>query len=194
MNAPRAPDWDAAESVLLEECRKAVDDFSMKHRDEICAFFALSIDYSFGDVSICFDTLDNSLLHAKRHQQRTLKTWDAAFAGPRGWQRAKQYIERNKLCGYGQHTAEFKYPSFATMHLSDWEEYFGSERLSEHPDPVGHVIVLVHRVVNKLVSFNSFTKLAMSSPFRVGVEFPRDEFGLVIMQLLHWPPHEGPRV
>ena len=94
---------------------------------------------------------------------------------------------------YNPHTAHFKYPSFATMHFSDWEEYIMNEQRPEHPDPLGYVIVLMHKVVSQLVSSRSFDGLALSSPFRIGVEFA-EELGLVVMRLLNWPPHQGPRV
>jgi hypothetical protein len=194
MDMLKEPDWDAAEALLIEEGSRAIENFSAKNPAELCSFFAFSVDYCFGDVVICFDTNDNSLLHAKRHEARTLKSWDGALCGERGWENAQYYIQRDRLCSYNPHTADFKYPDFARLHFSDWEGYFGNDQLPEHPAPLGHVIVLMHKVICKLVETRSFDGLAMSSPFRVGVEFPRDDLGLVVMRLLNWPSHQGPRV
>jgi hypothetical protein len=187
------PDWDAAQATLVEECKRAIENFSVKHPAEVCSFFALCVDYCFGDVVICFDTYDNSLLHAKRNEVQTLKAWNAAFNDDGGWKNAKDHLLRRRICSYNPHTAEFKYPSFATVHFSDWEEYVLNEQRPEHSDPLGHVIVLMHKVISELIASRSFDRVALSSPFRIGVEFA-EELGLVVMRLLNWPHHQGPRV
>jgi hypothetical protein len=193
MDMLKEPDWDSAQALLVAECKRAIENFSAKHVSDLCSFFALCVDYCFGDVVICFDTYDNSLLHAKRNEVQTLKTWNAALSSERGAENAKGLFLRRRLCTYNPHTAEFKYPNFATVHLSDWEGYFLNEQRPEHPDPLGYVIVLMHKVVSELVSSQSFDGLALSSPFRIGVEFA-EEIGLVVMRLLNWPAHQGPRV
>jgi hypothetical protein len=107
----KKPDWEAAQTLLVEEGNKAIKNFTAKHAAELCSFFAFSVDYCFGDVVICFDTYDNSLLHAKRNEVQTLKAWDAALSGEKGLENAKNYLLRRKLCSYNPHTAEFKYPT-----------------------------------------------------------------------------------
>jgi hypothetical protein len=193
MNILKEPNWDAAQALLVEEGNRAIEKFSATHAAELCSFFAFCVDYCFGDVVICFDTYDNDLLHAKRNEYQTLKAWDAAFSGERSGGNAKDQLLRRRLCSHNPHTAEFKYPNFATLNFSDWEPYFLNELHPEHPDPLGHVIALMHNVVNELVSSRSFDRLALSSPFRIGVEFS-EELGLVVMRLLNWPLHRGPRV
>jgi hypothetical protein len=189
----KEPDWEAAEDVIVEEAKKAIATFSNTHADELCSFFAFSVDYCFGDVVVCFDTYDNSLLHAQRNEVQSVRRWDAAFGSERGWENAKHVLLRHRLCSYNPHSAEFKYPSFATVHFSEWDTYFSNEQRPEHPDPLGHAIVLMHKVISRLVSSRSFDGLVLSSPFRVGAEFS-EELGLVVMRLLNWPPHQGPRV
>jgi hypothetical protein len=194
MNMLKEPDWRAAEARLAEECRRAIASYATTQVGDVCSFFAFSVDYCFGDIVICFDTYDNTLLHAKRHEARTLKAWDSALKSETGWENAKYFLQRERLCTYNPHTADFKHAEFATIHFSDWEDYFGNEALPEHPDPLGHVIVLVYNIISDLVSSNCFDRLVLSSPFQIGVEFPRDNLGLVVMRLLNWPPHKGPRV
>jgi hypothetical protein len=189
----KEPDWRAAQALLVEESKRAIENFSARHATELCSFFAFCVDYCFGDVVICFDTYDNSLLHAKRNELQTLKTWDNAFSNGRGVETAKSYLFSRKLCSYNTLTAEFKYPSIAKVHFPDWEAYFLNEQRPEHPDPLGYVIVLMHRVISELASSRSFDGLALSSPFRIGAEFA-EELGLVVMRLLNWPSHQGPRV
>ncbi len=189
----KEPDWDAVQAQLVEMGKKALDNFSAKHGTELCSFFAFSVDYCFGDVVICFDTYDNSLLHAKRNEAQTLKAWDAAFVAERDVENAKDYLLRRTLCCHNPHTSKFKYPSFATVHFPDWEEFFLNEQRPEYPEALGYVIVLMYRVVRQLFLSRSFEQLTISSPFRIGVEFP-EELGLVVMKLLNWPAHKGPRI
>jgi hypothetical protein len=193
MSVLKEPDWDAAEALLIEECIRAVENFSARYPGVTCSFFAIVADYCFGDVVLCFDTYDNNLLQAKRHEARTLKERDAVLRDERGWENAKYFIQREQLCDHTPHTAEFKYPNLTKLHFPEWEDYFGNDQLPEHPDPMGHVVVMLHKVVSKLVETGCFNRLAMSSPFRVGAEFPRDECGLIILRLLNWPSHQGPR-
>jgi hypothetical protein len=188
------PDWNAAEAVLVEKSRSAIEHFATQHPAELCSFVAFSVDYCFGEVVICFDTYDNSLLHAKRYEARTLKTWNGVLCEDRGWENAHYYIQRDRLSSHNPHTADFKYHHFARLHFSEWEAYFGNDQLPESPDPLGHVIVLLHKVISKLVAAHSFDQLKMTSPFRVGAEFPRDDHDLIVMRLLNWPSHQGPRV
>jgi hypothetical protein len=193
MNTIKEPDWNAAENSLVEASKKAMGEFAQGHGAELCSFFAISMDYVLGNATLCLDTLDNSLLHAKRHEARTVKTWDSVLAGEKGWENATYYLERDRLGSYNPHTANFKYPDFATVHFKDWEEYFGNDQLPERPDPLGHVIVLLHKAMGRLVS-PCLETLPMSSPFRMGTEFPSDKLGLVVMRMLNWPAHQGPRV
>src|SRR5262245_12581816 len=106
------PEWDAAEAVLVERSRKAIQNISSNHATEVCSCFAFGADYCYGDIVICFDTIDNSLLHAKRCEAQTLKRWEAAFRDENGWEDARETIQRNKLSSYNPHTREFAFPKF----------------------------------------------------------------------------------
>ena len=77
----------------------------MAHSAELCSFFAYSVDYCYGNVVICFDTFDNGLLHAKRHEVHTVKEWDAMLSSQKDWQNARYYLQRDKLAYHNPHTA-----------------------------------------------------------------------------------------
>lgn len=190
MALPNEPDWKSAEALIVTESTKAIEVFSRASYNAPCSCFALSVDYSFGDITICFDTYANTVLHARRHEARTVKGWDSVFAVPKAWEDALYYIRRDRLTSHNPHTADFSYPNFAKIHIADWEPFFMEEQEGERPDPLGHVIVLFHKIVNALVSTSSFDALMKSSPFRIAVEFPSDDLGLVVMRLLNWPSNE----
>lgn len=182
----KEPEWNTAEALLIKEANNAIDAFSRLPESDLCCCVAFSVDHCFGEVVICFETMNNSLIHAKRHEARTVRTWDSVLNGPNGWENAQYYVQRAKLSTHNPQTAEFKYPTFATIRFAEWESYFGNER-ADGRDPLGHVIVMLHRTISSLVATHSFDRLRMSSPFRVCIEFPRDDLGLLVMRILNWP-------
>jgi hypothetical protein len=186
MNEFKEPNWTTDTAAVVEEGRRAVAAFSTDCPLEVCSSFAFSVDYCFGSVTICFDTLENNLAKAKRHEDQTLESLDAIFLSENGWENAPYYLQRQRICTFNPHTANFRYPTFAKLHFPEWEGYFLHDQRPEHPDPLGRVIVLFYRAIRELVSTGTFDRLAMSSPFRVGVEFPED-FGLVVLRVLNWP-------
>jgi hypothetical protein len=185
MNALPEPDWIQAKNTLLEESRKTIHSFAKHHASEVCSFFAFSADYCFGNVAICIDTHENSLVHAKRDVVRILKDRDSMLNDESGWQNAKYCLQRESLRTHGAHTANFKYAQLSLIHFSDWEPYFLSDQHSDQIDPIGHVIVFMNNTIHELVSAGIFDRLQMSSPFRIGAEFPED-LGLIVMRLLRW--------
>lgn len=194
MGRLKMPDWKAAQASLVAEATKAINSFVRSHPDEISSLFCFSFDHCYGDVVICVDSIDNDILHAKRHEVQILKSWNDLLSAESAWENAVYYIRRSRLVTHNPHSAEFKYPELATIHFLDWEKFFGSDEMRGKADPIGHVIVLMQRVIESMVSSQSFDSLRMSSPFRVGVEFPTDDLGLVVMRILNWPSHRGPRV
>lgn len=188
------PDWECASDTIFEESRKAIMRFAESETSEPCSCFAISSDYVFGDVTLCFDSYNNSLLHAKRHDARVSKSRSSAFASANSWTHARSILQRDAIGTFPPHTSEFTFPEFDNIHLPDWESYFASDLSSEDPDPLGHVIIVLHNAIYRLVNTGSFDCLTMSSPFHVGIEFPTDDRGITVLKILNWPPHQGPRV
>ena len=96
----------------------------------------------------------------------------------------------------------FKYEAYSVVDLPEWRAYFESDEFREvvatedgsrKPDPFeGNVIVVFWNVIERLINEELFSKLSMSSPFRVGFQF--HDAHLIVLRILNWPPHEGPRV
>lgn len=194
MNHVSEPDWQAAEDRIVVETTSAIERFAREHPNEVCSCLAFAVDCCYGDVVLCFDTLQNSLAQAKRHQREVLKDWELNLGKEHGWEEAEYYLTRththNRIVEYTPYPVDdFKYGSVSILHFDDWDEYFGStERDDQERNPIGHVIVLMHNVVNRLVSSGVFEQLALSSPFRVGVDFIEvKEPGIIVMRILNWP-------
>src|SRR5207249_2904754 len=73
------PNWKQSEEVLFQKGKEAILRFADEHPDEICSFFAIYSDFCYGDVAFTFDTLDNSLLQAKRNEQHLVRRWKEWF-------------------------------------------------------------------------------------------------------------------
>ena len=73
------PNWKQSEEILFEKGKEAILRFADEHRDEVCSFFAIYSNFCYGDVAFMFDTLDNSLLQAKRHEAHLVKRWREWF-------------------------------------------------------------------------------------------------------------------
>src|SRR5262249_18291711 len=199
------PNWNHAQDVVVTKSQEAIARFATEHPKELCSFFALGVDYLSGDMAIDFDTLENSLTQAKRHQRQVVKDWSATFgppnreaaallamAGakePRAWEEPRHYFEResSKIIDHSPSAGYFKYQNFARVEFPEWEQYFSSDDVPDKPDPERHVILLLYRALEKLVESNAFAKLSMASPFRVGFELADDNLGLVVTRILNWP-------
>ena len=210
------PDWKQSEEVLFQKGKEAIFRFAEEHPDEVCSFFAIYSDFCYGDVAFMFDTLDNSLLEAKRHEGHLVKRWqdwfddDSQHRDPRffrpAWELAYTSFSsplrgRKRIDDYNAF-GSFKYESYLVVDFADWRAYFESDefmaRVSSEdeprkPDPFeGNVILLIWKVIERLLHEGMFQKLTLSSPFRVGFQFHDAE--LVVLRILNWPPHKGPRV
>lgn len=190
MSGVAEPDWRALEARIINEATAVIERFAKQHPVEVCSCFAFAVDCCYGDVVLCIDSFENSLAKAKALQRATLKHWDSYLGSERGWQNAEYEITSKKLYEYNPYPVdEFKYGSISILHFDDWETYFlCEERNDDEPDPIGHVIVLMHNVVDRLTSLGVFEQLKLSAPFRVGVHFAdisQEEF--IVMRILNWP-------
>lgn len=211
------PDWKQSEATLFEKGKEAIARFASEHPDEICSFFAIYSDFCYGEVSFTFDTLDNSLLQAKRHEQRLVRQWREWFGKEadqrdpkffrRAWELAYTTFSspvrgRQRIDDYNTFDA-FKYEAYSLVEIADWRECFENMEVSEDstgieneassPDPFeGNVILVIWNVIERLINEDVFSQLSLSSPFRLGFRFHDSE--LVVLRILNWPPHKGARV
>lgn len=183
----QGPDWKTAETVIVERSIKCIEVLA-KHTTDVFSCFAFNCnDFDYGDVLICFDTIGNSLLHAKRHEARVLKIWDG-MSRANVWDYGESDLKHDRLCSFNPHTSDFAYSNFSRLHFTDWLEYFDDDLAT-----LGDVFIMLHNVVRRLVTSRCFNQLTIASPFYIGVEFVGEPI-LIIMRTLNWPAHEGPQV
>jgi hypothetical protein len=209
------PDWRRSEEILFQKGKEAILRFADEHPDEVCSFFAIYSDFCYGDVAFMFDTLDNSLLQAKRHEEYLVKRWRQSFGDdcqPRdpqffrpAWELAYTSFSSplrstERIHDYNAF-GSFKYEGYLAVDFADWRAYFESDEFMamdsedepRKPDPfAGNVILLIWKVIERLLNEGILQRLTISSPFRVGFQFHDAE--LAVLRILNWPPHKGPRV
>jgi hypothetical protein len=174
---------------LFERSVALIPKFALEHSEELFAAFAFTVDSEFAGVALNFDTLENSLLEARREEQSRLNHLNRLFATEHGWRNARYFVAHhtNRMddCNL---RGTFKYDLIAFVELPVWEDYFNSSE--ECPELEGRIIVSLWRVVDRLVSSGAFDGLRLSSCFRVAFSFHDDE--MIVLRVLNWPRPESP--
>jgi hypothetical protein len=178
------PDWTAAEETLFEQSAALIRKFATEHPDELFSAFAFTVDSEYTGVALNFDTLRNSLAEAQRQERYQIKHRNQLFATEGGWRNARYYVAHhtNRVddCNV---RGSFKYELVGFVALPVWEDYFNTSE--DCLELEGRIIVSLWRVVDQLVSSDTFNGLRLSSCFRVAFGFHDDE--MIVLRVLNWP-------
>src|SRR5436305_1787510 len=140
------PGWQQSEDTMFEESREVLRRFAQEHPDEVCSFFAYSVDAEYAGVGVHLDTPGNSLARAQAHQRYQVRLLNEHFARERGWESARYYVasptSRIDDCNLNH---EFRHELIAFIPLPPWEDYFNASE--EAPELEGRVIVGIWRAV-----------------------------------------------
>lgn len=184
---PPEPDWPSASARLVQACEAAIDRFARERPDERCAFLAFAVGECFGDVVIAFDTPENALRRAMRHEALVVRRRTMALATEYGWRNAAYHLNRSPIRAQSPSTAEFAHAEFARIHFADWEPFFLDRKNPGGADPTGKIAVLLQNVANAVVERGRLARLNLASPCYVGAEFAREDIGLVVLRAVNWP-------
>lgn len=184
---PPEPDWPIASARLVQAVEAAIERFAVEHPGVCCSFLALAAGECFGDVVIAFDTLENGLARARRHEALVVRSRTRALTTEIGWRNAGFHLNRTPIEARSPSTAEFAFADYARVHFPDWEPYFLDRRRPGGPDPTGKVAVLLQQVANAVVERGRLGRLKLASPCYVGGELAREDIGLVVLRAVNWP-------
>jgi hypothetical protein len=184
-----AIDWKNAEDTLVQKSTVLIEEFAHAHPDLRVSFFAFGADYFYGDIAVAFDTPDNTYSQAVSWTEQVIEA-RITLSAPNGWEYARYTLTKNRILEYPPSSGLFKYESYSVISFPEWEDYFGSDEIPGHPDPQGHVLVLLWRVLERLVERQAFNCLRQASPFRIGFDLADDDLGLVVVRMFNWtgPP------
>jgi hypothetical protein len=178
------PDWISAEALLFDQSMGVIRQFAMSHPSELFSTFAFAVDSEYAGVALNFDTLENSLSEAQRHERHEIEHRNRLFGSDRSWENARYFVSHhtNRIddCNL---RGPFKYELVAFVELAAWEKYFnGSE---DCPEMDGRIIASLWRVVDRLVSSKAFDGLRLANCFRIAFSFHDNE--MIVLRVLNWP-------
>jgi hypothetical protein len=181
--------WIDAEETLFKQTRQVLGRFAENHPEEVCSFFAYTVDADFKGVGVNLETPANSLRRAQAHQRHQIQQRNEVFAEERGWERAHHIVAHysNRIEDWN-HSDPFRHELFEFVALPAWEKFAQAGIEAEKLE--GRVIMSLWRVVERLVEAGAFDVLRRVPPFRVGFAFHDDE--MIVLRILDWPA-AGPK-
>jgi hypothetical protein len=171
-----------------ERVTRVIVDCASQHPNEIFSALAFFEDVGNGIFAVGLDTLDNSLLHAKRQELRVRQSraacarrdGEVAFCERRASEWGFQLIH-----DFNNSFSEFKYAGIVSDYVAEW--------IDDPQVTSGYLLYLVWRIVDALVASDVLADLKLASPFRFCF-MNLDKEDALVLRMLNWPPHVGPRV
>ncbi|MBS0266438.1 MAG: hypothetical protein JSS02_31190 [Planctomycetes bacterium] len=180
------PDWSHSKNRIIEHAHAAVVDFADQHPDVECSAFALAADFLYGDLFICFDTIENSLREARRHALDSATELSRVVRGEIVRNSLVDVIKKNNVRMHCSSSSEFAFPRYRLLHFTEWEAFFGDDDLPEEYDCNEPVIRLLVDAYDKLLDSRVFNRLKLSSPFYLCLD-SAGELKLSVIHILNWP-------
>jgi hypothetical protein len=165
-----------------------MDEFLAKTLESTLCTFACFEDCANGIFAAGFDTLDNSLLHAKRRENYILRLNKTGMAR----EGAVPYCDRlvrdhsfPRIEDFNGSFSKFKYAGIFTDRIPAWT--------SDYSVTPGFIFLLALNIMDRLVAEGAFPISRLVFPFRLGF-CSKEREDMIVMKLLNWPAHSGPRV
>lgn len=206
---PNEPDWAADEELLYSRCCAAIEWFAKEHPDEVLSFIAFYSEPEFGYVLISLDTLDNEYRGLTSRQNGEAKPLIRQLTGENAWEVAEEYLSQRPLfrSSNGESTAYFAYSNYEEVKFEQWEVFseiyagLPPEDTPEYEEScsrsyelmkhlTGHILLIYWKVFERLIAEGTLKKVKLSSPFRLGYEFPYVG-GMNVVRSVNEPAADG---
>jgi hypothetical protein len=172
----------------VEKITQAVDHCARENPKEVFSAFAMYEDLANGIYAAGLDSLDNSLLHAKR-QERYVHRLRQTMIQRTGWLDCCRQLASESghpsIHDFNTSFSRFKYRGILSERVEKW--------VDRHDITAYHVMWLSWLVMDRLVENGCFGQLKLAQPFRLCF-MSIDREDALVHRLLNWPPHSGPRV
>ena len=186
------PDWKAAQELIIEEAKAAIDDFTEGQADELVSYFGFDANPSYGSVLISIDTLDNSLRVAKESNKQFLKTWRTKAKST--WHsHTLRWFSKGWAGPLSTEFGSFSFMGYREMEFPEWQEYLeAAEPDEENPradSPDAYLEAQVSRVLfqslDALVKSKAFKNLRLAEMSAAG--FVTHDSTPITTHVLRWP-------
>ena len=175
-------------SKFAEQFERAIRECAATNTREVFSTFATYEDVGNGIFAAGLDTLDNSLLHAKRHEV-TVRRLRQQMIERDGWLNCCSALLNDSghpsIHDFNTSFSRFKHRGVVRERVDEWVENPGIT-----PQ---HVLWLSWMIMDVLVQRKVFDEIVTSQPFRLcHMSFDKDD--ALVLRVLNWPAHQGPRV
>lgn len=175
----KTTDFKKQEDELYDFSFNALREIGSGIRDEL-SYFAFDCNPEYGEVLLCLDTIQNSIITAKNTENYiTEKRKENSYDSPAFKLAWAIHNLGNNLIGwvlpFGNNTGDFSHQGFAEYHFEDWEDfslsdsYPGEFEKSEEDYLACISTILLSNVIDRLISNNAFSELKICKPFYCGV-------------------------
>lgn len=179
---------DELVASYTERVTRAIANCAALHPNEIFSALAFYEDVGNGIFAAGLDTFDNSLLHAKRQELRVRQS-RSAWARRDGWvpfcARLASEWGFDLIHDFNNSFSNFRYPGIVSAYVPEW--------IDDPEVTSGYLLRLVWRVIDALVDAGVFGDIRLASPFRFCF-MNVDKEDALVLRVLNWPSHIGPRV
>jgi hypothetical protein len=190
----KSPNWQEIEDKLFEYSQKAIQVMVEEHSGVLLSFFAYYAEPIQGYFQFHFDTPQNAIRGAIRHEQDVVKRREKMLQREGMWLSAHYYIDIPRLVAYNYDVGYFRYQEMLEVRFDEWLTFADSNDYPEpkHPDDddylEGNTRLVLWRVTERLIHSNAFAPLHLSSPFHIGYQFHETE--LITLRFLNWPQED----
>jgi hypothetical protein len=153
--------------------------------DPYCSF-CLYEDTSNGMIAAALDTVNNSLLHAKRKEKQVLRELSDTSARANYDELIMQYMALPVYNIFEYNT------SFSNMKHHIFQEYY-HELVEDTGVTRGALVRMLVSISSHLLATGAFSQMHLASPFRVGI-CSWESSDMWVVRVINWPAHSGPRV
>jgi len=167
----------------LDRISRAIQACAAEHPNDVFSTFALFENAGNGIFAAGLDTLDNSLMHAKRHEAY-IRNLRAMMVQREGWLACCEQLTSEAghplIHDFNNSFSRCKYPGIVSDRVVEW--------LDNPEITSGYLLWLSWRLIDALVDTNLFNNMRLSAPFRLCF-MNVDKEDALVLRILNWPPH-----
>jgi hypothetical protein len=165
----------------VDRISRAIRICAAEHPSDVFSTFALFENAGEGIFAAGLDTLDNSLLQARRREVY-IHELRAMMIERDGWLGCCKQLATEpwhpQIHDFNNSFSKFTYPGIVTDRVLEW---IGNREITS-----GHMLWLSWRVIDALLEMNIFNEFRLSAPFRLCF-MSMDREDAIVVRMLNWP-------
>lgn len=188
------PNFKQQEDELYSFTLNALKEIGSSSKD-CFSYFAFDCNPDYGEILLCLDTEENSLVTAKKRENYiTSDRKKISYDSPSYQLEWAIHNIGNDLVGrvlpFGNNTGDFSHQGFTELYFENWENFSLSEECPDEFEESNESYlscisaILLSNVIDRLISTNAFEPINTNSPFYCGIGF--HESGQKVVRIINW--------